>query len=152
MKALEIILGKKPGALNPVGFCSCAFAVLRTRRYSFSRTPRFNWWVDVCYFKKDDLYVVGTIESQLKPGEPEANLHHSQERSMIFKAGFQVECPVPSKIVAYLTKHYPQVILPIPSNECLSPASMFTKRDPFGGGNFSPVVYADDSDEDGEED
>jgi len=111
--------------------------------------------VDVCYFKKDDLYVVGTIESQLKPGEPEVNLRHSQERSENFKAGFQVQCPVPSKIVAYLIKHCPKVHLPIPPQERHSPPSMFTQCDPFGGGNFSPVVYADDGDDDdddGEED
>lgn len=152
MKALENKLGKIPGAVNPISFCSCAVAVLRIRRYSFSSSPRFNWWVDVCYFKKDDLYVVGTIESQLKPGEPEANLHLSQERSANFKAGFQVECPVPSKIVAYLAKHCQKVQLSIPSDECYSPASMFAQRDPFGGGEFSPVQYFDDSDDDGEED
>ena len=152
MKALASILGEKPGALNPMSFCPCAVAVLRTRRYSFSSSPRFNWWVDVCYFKKDDLYVVGTIESQLKTGDPEANPHHSQESSDSFKAGFKVQCPVPSKIVAYLIKHCPRVQLPIAPQERLSPPSIFTHCDPFGGGKFSPVVYANDGDSDGEAD
>jgi hypothetical protein len=127
MRALEDLLGKKPDAINPVSYCRCAMAVLRVRRYTFSET----WWVDVCYFKKDKpLYVVGTIA-----GAAVADL--------------QVDCPVPSKIVAYLTK-YGESKMPLLVQDpgCCSPPSMFMDTDPFGGGPFVPVVEEDEDEGD----
>jgi hypothetical protein len=157
LKELDNLLGKPSGTVSPsfrspVAYCPCPLAVLRVRRYTFTASPRFKWWVDVCYFNKDDLYIVGTIESQLEPGESEEKLSDSQERSANLKADFEVQCPVPSKIVAFLHKYSStEVTLPLPEGEVQSPPSMFMTLDPFGGGPFEPVVYPADDDDDNDE-
>ena len=148
LQALEKIFGKKPNVINPLSYCPLATAVLRVRRYSLtSSLPSLKWWVDVCYLQqKADLYVVGTIESTWNGGNVSPK---SQKVTKSFNRGFQVVFPVPSKIVAYFSKHRAHdVKLPIAPSDCLSPAPMFAQHDPFGKGPFVPVVPLEDDDND----
>lgn len=128
MRILEELFGKNVAACNPISYCGCAIVVLRVRRYTFT-----GWWVDVCYFKKtDDLYVVGTV--------------CSQDTDLLDEHHFQVECPVPSKVEAYLAKYHS-----LGADTIQAPPAMFIAVDPFGGGPFLPLSNDSNSSEEDED-
>lgn len=68
MRALEKLL---PSTNNipctPFDYCPFPFASFTTRRYSRTVSPRLKWWVDCCFFKKNSVYVIGTLFSPRLP-------------------------------------------------------------------------------------
>jgi hypothetical protein len=122
MRALAEELGARPDAVNPISYCRCVVAVLRVRRYAMLSLPEFKSWVDVCYFKKKDFYIVGTIQSSHSP-------------DTVRRA--------PSKIVAYLLRHCPSTHAFLKAER--APASMFSTTDPFSSDPMLPVVDEDSS-------
>lgn len=141
MKELSDLLGQRKEARNPISYCPHSVASIRVRRYTYPSSPRLRWWIDVCYFSSNDIYVIGTIETNL--GDSAASM---KETSESLKLGLDVICPVPSKIVAYMKKYCGSVTLPI-ENNVESPNFLFSSTDPFGGGPFQPIVYLESDDE-----
>lgn len=126
MQALAKMLGEKKGAVNPVSYCPCAVVALRARRYVAASG---GWWIDVCTFKPNTIYAVGTFASPAAAAEMRETLR------------------APSKIVAYIACHRPDLKLPSSIDRSAVVAAISTVNvDPFGGGEFfpQPLTYSDD--------
>jgi hypothetical protein len=153
MKALATLLGEKNNAISPVSYCRRPFATIRTRRYTFPGTQSFKWWLDVCYFEKDDIYVMGAIEGTVNGSfslADEIDLFLSYLARESFKADFEVIAPVQSKIFAYVHKYRDALKCgPLPVSNIGPLDFMFVKEDPLGGGPFLPIK--DDSEPSDEE-
>lgn len=147
MKALANLLGKQSGACNPISYCSHSLAAFRVRRYTYQSSPRLKWWIDVCYFKSDDIYVIGTVETNL--GDTLHTTPSAKEWRESVKTGLDLVCDVPSKIGAYMVKYCRDIATPI-KNDGQPPNFLFFSHDPFGGGPFEPIIEQESDDDDEE--